>query len=240
MDHVVGRGFQLLFLSLAMTVPFIVAQTSNSYSGPMIDGKIVVEESQTAYAAGTQPHIPFIVGANSMELGFSAAANADELFAQFGEKAAARAAYDPQGNADFASLKGMVASDKMMMEPARFVARSLSRSGQPTWEYRFSYVAASMRSTWKGAPHASEIPYVFDTLHAKYGKELTDQDEKTARTIHEYWLQFAKTGNPNGPELPEWPHCSASEDKLRNFTLDGPKAEADPWRQRLDVVEPAW
>lgn len=214
-------------------------QAANTYSGPMIDGKIVVEESQTAYAAGTQAHIPFIVGANSMEIGFGAAANADELFAQFGEKAAAaRAAYDPQGNTDFTSLRAMVASDKMMMEPARFVARSLSRSGQPTWEYRFSYVAASMRSTWKGAPHATEIPYVFDTVRTKYGKELTDQDEKAAQTIHEYWLQFAKTGNPNGPGLPEWPQYSASEDKLLDFTLDGPKVEADPWRQRLDVVEP--
>ncbi|MGC2182119.1 MAG: carboxylesterase family protein, partial [Terriglobales bacterium] len=136
------------------------------------------------------------------------------------------------------SLRAMVASDKMMMEPARFVARSLSRSAQPTWEYRFSYVAASMRSTWKGAPHATEIPYVFDTVRTKYGKELTDQDEKAAQTIHEYWLQFAKTGNPNGPGLPEWPQYSASEDKLLDFTLDGPKVEADPWRQRLDVVEP--
>jgi para-nitrobenzyl esterase len=214
-------------------------QAANTYSGPMIDGKIVVEESQAAYAAGTQPHIPVIVGANSMELGFSSATSTDELFAQFGEKAAAaRAVYDRQGNTDLASLKGMVASDKMMMEPARFVARSWSLSGQPAWEYRFSYVATSMRSTWKGAAHASEIPYVFDTVRAKYGKELTEQDEKVAQALHEYWLQFAKTGNPNGSGRPEWPQYSAAEDKLLNFTLDGPRAEVDPWRQRLDLAEP--
>lgn len=213
-------------------------QAADTYSGPMIDGKIVVQESQTAYVAGTQPRIPVVVGANSAEIGFGSAATVAELFAEFGQRAqAARAAYDPQGNADLASLRSMVASDKMMMEPARFVASTLSRTGQAVWEYRFSYVASSMRSTWKGAPHASEIPYVFDTVRAKYGKELTDEDEKAAQAIHEYWLQFAKTGNPNGPGLPQWPQYSASEDKLLNFTLDGPVAEVDRWKQRLDLVQ---
>jgi len=214
-------------------------QAVNTYSGPMIDGKIVLEESQTSYSAGTQLHVPIIVGANSMEIGFGTASSAEELFAQFKDKAAAaRATYDPQGNADLATMRGKVASDKMMVEPARFVARAMSRSGQPVWEYRFSYVATSMRSTWKGAPHATEIPYVFDTVRTKYGKELTDQDEKAARAIHEYWLNFAKTGNPNGAGLPDWPQYSAEEDKLLNFTLHGPVAEADQWKQRLDLVEP--
>ena len=214
-------------------------QASSTYSGPMIDGKIVSQESQTAYLAGTQPHIPMIIGANSMELGFSGAGSADELFAQFGDKAAAaRGVYDPEGDTNLATLRGMVASDKMMMEPARFVANRHSRSGQAVWEYRFSYVATSMRSTWKGAPHASEIPYVFDTVRAKYGKDLTDDDKKAAQTIHKYWLQFAKTGDPNGPGLAAWPKYSDTEDKLLNFTQDGPVAEADKWKQRLDLIEP--
>ena len=213
-------------------------QAANTYSGPMIDGKIVVEESQTAYMAGTQPHIPVIVGANSMEIGFSSEATMDELFSQFGPKAeAARAAYDPNRNRDLTTLRAMVASDRMMMEPARFVATALSRSGQSVWEYRFSYVATSMRNKWKGAPHASEIPYVFDTVRAKYGKDLTDEDEKAAQTIHSYWLQFAKTGNPHGPGLPQWPKYSAAEDQLLNFTLSGPVAEVDPWKERLNLVE---
>lgn len=214
-------------------------QGAGTYSGPMIDGKIVSQESQTAYLAGTQAHIPVIVGANSMEIGFGGAASVNELFAQFGDKAAdARAAYDPQGDSNLAALRGMVASDRMMMEPARFVASSLSRSGQPVWEYRFSYVATSMRSTWKGAPHASEIPYVFDTVRAKYGKDLTDDDEKAAQTIHRYWVQFAKTGDPNGPGLAAWPRYSGTEDRLLNFTQHGPIAETDKWKQRLDLIEP--
>ena len=42
-----------------------------------------------------------------------------------------------------------------------------------------------------------------------------------------------------GQGLPEWPQYSAATDKLLNFTLDGAKAEVDPWRQRLDAAEPA-
>jgi para-nitrobenzyl esterase len=39
-----------------------------------------------------------------------------------------------------------------MVEPARFVARMIGATGQPAYEYRFSYVAESMREQWPGAP----------------------------------------------------------------------------------------
>src|SRR6202034_1532393 len=50
-------------------------------------------------------------------------------------------------------------ADRMMIEPAREVARLLSVH-QPVFEFRFSYVAESLRATTPGAPHATEIPYV--------------------------------------------------------------------------------
>jgi para-nitrobenzyl esterase len=213
-------------------------QAAGTYAGPMIDGKIVVEEPQTVYLANKQPHIPVIVGANNMDLGFPQGKTMDELFAPFGEKSgAARAAYDPHRTGDIRAVGIAIASDKMMMEPALFVAQTLSRDGQPVWEYRFSYVADSMRKEWPGAPHASEIPYVFDTVKARYGSAMKDEDEKAAQLIQSYWLQFAKTGNPNGPGLPLWPQYSTAQDVLMNFTAEGPSPEADRWKIRLDLTE---
>ena len=114
-----------------------MSQAAGTYSGPMIDCKVVTGEPQAAYLAGTQPKVPLIVGANSMEIGFGAAKNIDELFASFHESAAAaRAAYDPEGNGELRNLSMKVASDRMMVEPARFVAATLSAQGQPVWEYR--------------------------------------------------------------------------------------------------------
>jgi para-nitrobenzyl esterase len=209
-----------------------------TYSGPMIDGKLVVDDPQSAYLAGTQPHIPVIVGANDMDIGFPQGKTFDELFAPFGkDAAAARKAYQPDSTEDFLTVAVRMAADRMMIEPARFVAESLSRTGQSVWEYRFSYVANSMRKEWPGAPHASEIPFVFDTVRARYRCALTPADEKMAQTLIAYWIQFAKTGNPNRFGLPEWPKYSSRRDILMNFTNDGPAAQADPWKERLDLTQ---
>lgn len=209
-----------------------------TYSGPIIDGKIVINESEAAYLAGTQPRIPVIVGANSLEIGFSQAKTMDELFELFGQSASvARQAYDPNHLGNLPVVGMRVASDRMMVEPARFVASALSHAGQSVWEYRFSYVADSMRKEWPGAPHATEIPFVFDTVRARYGSVLTPADEKMAQTANAYWLQFAKTGNPNREGLPDWPQYSSQRDVLMNFTNSGASAQPDPWKERLDLMQ---
>ena len=214
-------------------------QAAASYSGPMIDGKLRLQDPDAAYRAGTQLRIPVIVGATDMDIGFgSAAKTKDELFATFGAHSdAARKAYDPNDSRPLTDLIGAIDRDRMMIEPARFAARIFSRAGQPVWEFRFSYVAESMRSEWPGAPHASEIPFVFDTVRAKYGDKLTAADQSIARTIHSFWVQFAKTGDPNDAAMPAWPRFSADTDKLMNFTPTGAIAEPDPWRARMDVTE---
>jgi len=216
-----------------------MAKAAKTYSGPMIDGKIVTGENSDIYLADKQIKVPVMVGVNSLEMGFMRGKPGSNPFAQFGAKAkAARAAFDPDGKADLTWTGAEIVSDKMMVEPARFVAQTLTKNGQPVYEYRFSYVATSMRKDWAGgAVHASEIPYVFDTVKARYGAALTPEDEQVAQAMHAYWVQFAKTGEPDPPGLPAWPAYSASGDQLMNFTATGPKPEADPWQARLNMIE---
>ncbi len=209
-----------------------------TYAGPMIDGKIVAETPEQAFLAGHAMKIPVIAGANSSDIGFNLTRSLDELFAPFGaNKEKARAVYDPDHSADFHTISVLVASDRMMVEPARYVVRSVAAMGQPAYEYRFSYVAESMRKQWKGAPHATEIPFVFDTVAARYGKDLAPADEATAKAALAYWVAFAKTANPNGDGRPHWPQHSANDDELMNFTNAGPVAEHDAWKARLDLTE---
>lgn len=209
-----------------------------TYGGPMLDGKIVTESSEQAMLAGRGMQIPVMAGANSSDIGFSFVKNMDEVFAPFGaSKEKAEAAYNPDKSAEFRKVGTLVAMDRMMVEPARFIVRTAAAAGQSAYEYRFSYVAESMRKQWKGAPHATEIPFVFDTVAARYGKDLTPADEATAKAAIAYWVAFAKTGKPDGEGRPHWPIYSAAEDQLLNFTDAGPVAERDTWKARLDLTE---
>lgn len=209
-----------------------------TYAGPMVDGKVIVESAEVAYGASQEAHVALIAGANSQDIGFSTARTMDELLSRFGaDRDKAKAAYDPDNTGNLRQVAPLVAADQMMIEPARFTVRALAAAGQPAYEYRFSYVAESMRKQWKGAPHATEIPFVFDTVEARYTKDLAPRDKATAEAANAYWVNFAKTGNPNGKGLPEWPAYDAKTDMLIDFTLEGPVAKPDPWKNRLDLVE---
>jgi para-nitrobenzyl esterase len=68
-------------------------------------------------------------------------------------------------------------------------------SGAPVWQYFFDYVPQWRRAEQpNGAPHAAEIPYVFDTLRAdrRADDRMTDADHAVARRVHSCWAAFAK------------------------------------------------
>lgn len=213
-------------------------QAAGTYSGPMIDGKLVVETPQDSFLEGHQMKISVMIGANNRDIGFSVARDVSELMTPFGiNKERAMAAYNPENSEDVKALGTVVAADQMMVEPARFVARAVSASGQRAFEYRFSYVAVSMRKEWAGAPHATEIPFVFDTVKARYGNSLDPADSAMAKAANTYWASFAKNADPNGEGLSNWPAYNSKTDMLMEFTNTAPLATTDPWKARLDLTE---
>ena len=121
-----------------------------------------------------------------------------------------------------------------MIAGARDASAVVADKGVPVWEYRFSYVADSVGQP--GAQHATDIPFFFDTTAIKYGDKTTAKDLAVGKTISRYVTNFAKTGNPNGGGLPDWPRYTRSGDMLIDFAADGKTvASRDPWGADIET-----
>ena len=209
---------------------------------PILDGKLVTETAESAYKARHQPRVPLLLGSNSADSAGRRinASTKEQLFARFGQwSAQAKAAYDPDGTTEFATLLSRAEDDYGQAEPARFTANAFAANGSPAYLYRFSYVQSAMRERMRaGASHASEIPFVFGTLTAGQGSTLTPGDQAVSRMAHSYWVNFARTGDPNGAGLPAWPRHDPSKDLIFDFRPDGSAgAGPDPRKARLDVTQ---
>ena len=212
---------------------------------PILDGKLITETAESAYKARHEPRIPLMLGSNSADTAGNRvrAANKEQLFARFGQwSAQAKAAYDPDGSADLATLVAEANDDFGQAEPARFAAAAFAANGSAVYLYRFSYVQSAMRERMRGGtPHGGEIGFVFGTLGSGgFGPappEPAAQDQAVSRMTQSYWVNFAKTGDPNGAGLPAWPRYNPGKDLIFDFLPDGTAAAIpDPWKARLDVM----
>lgn len=212
------------------------------YSGPILDGRLVTETAESSYKAGRQHRVPLIIGSNSAEVpaGFVNAGSKEEFFLNFdSHKDAVSKAYDPDGKVDFGMMLTYINTDKVWAEPARFTARTLADKKTPVYLYLFSYVPISMKERMKyGASHGSEIPYVFDNLIEGNGYTISPKDKEVAKIMNAYWVNFAKTGNPNAKGLPQWTIYDTNKNEVFEFGQDGSAGIIDDNRKaRLDVME---
>jgi para-nitrobenzyl esterase len=73
-----------------------------------------------------------------------------------------------------------------------------------------------------GAGHAAEIPYVFRTLGTFTGPAALvgaprPEDRAMSDLMSAYFVNFARTGDPNGPGLPKWPAFTESSQTVMHF-----------------------
>jgi len=194
---------------------------------PIVD-EVLPMRVADAFAVGVEADVPYLTGTTNAEF-------PDSVFEALGRPPdAARTLLVGTDRASFLSLYGgelglqqHVLSDVIFTEPARYLA-ALHSDRAPAYRYRFSIASAAEQTTLGGAPHTAEAPFVFD-----HGV-----DDELADPICEYWVSFAKTGDPNHEGAEEWP--TAEDGGLLEFTAQGPVVEtADPWQSRLDAVQAA-
>jgi para-nitrobenzyl esterase len=113
-------------------------------------------------------------------------------------------------------------------------------TGQPVFAYEFARLVTPEVQPG-GNLHGVDNGYVFGTFATRgQGNELpsiafTAGDAALSETMQRYWVNFVKTGNPNGPGLPPWPAFSSSARQYLGFTEAGTVARGNLRRAQCDV-----
>ena len=121
-------------------------------------------------------------------------------------------------------------------------SRARKAAARRPWLYYFSFRRAVYKDYLPGAPHASEIPFVFDSwdhIDPKLSRgPETAEDRALTKVMHACWVAFAKTGAPRCPTPEPWPAYTPARDQLMEFG-DTVKIDTHFRKPQLDAQEAA-
>ncbi|MBN8849293.1 MULTISPECIES: carboxylesterase family protein [unclassified Sphingomonas] len=170
--------------------------------GAIVDGRLLTDRISAIFARGEQAPVPFIAGSTSNEasvfglMGF----DAPTLKRLFGiDLDSWRPIYEADGPLSDAELIRRVQTDFIFTSAALGMAGLAARRA-PAWSYHFDFVPPAERASAPGAPHCADMPYLFGVA--------PEDDPRTAAMARRWrglWLNFLRSGDPNGAGPVIWP-----------------------------------
>jgi para-nitrobenzyl esterase len=212
----------------------------------VVDGYVLKESPFDAYRSHAQNDVDVLVGSNGdegqlfLQRKSVTVSNLKEILAA-DFPAPLVWLLSPTGNTDAeartaaAAIEGDIRFRWDMWKWARLAAENGKKH---VYYYQFSRTPpfpSGNRYYGLGATHGMEMPYVFDHLNQQEAP-WTTTDRKLAAVLPEYWTNFARSGDPNGPGLPVWPSFRESRDRVM-FLGEELRPEAIPDEQNLTRID---
>jgi para-nitrobenzyl esterase len=207
---------------------------------PVADGYVLPGNQYEMYQSGRFNDTPVLIGTNSDEGGlFVRSAVTPASFEQ-----QIRAGYDPHADAILKAYPH--ATDREAFKSAKDIFRETAFSWH-TWSWArlqsqkgknrayVYYFDRRTPATPDGANHGADISFVFANPGVFAGPAQPG-DTELSNLMQSYWVNFAKTGDPNGPGLPPWPAFNVTEQKTMFFDKN-PSARPIPNLDQLQAFD---
>jgi para-nitrobenzyl esterase len=211
---------------------------------PIFDGYVLAGDQYKLYEAKHYNDTPVLIGTNSDEgalfvPSITAAAYQTSIRSGYGDYAVKILAAYP-GGSDAEALRSArdTFRDTAFAWPTWAWARLQSQTGKgKAYVYYFNhrppYPDIPALKDW-GAAHGGEISFVFGNFPD--AMRPTPADRAVSDEMSSYWVNFAKTGDPNGKGLPQWPAFTNANAQVMNLN-DPSKPMPVPNIEKLQVLE---
>jgi para-nitrobenzyl esterase len=227
-------------IAAARAIPATELLKGGTFWWPVFDGTVLSGDQYELYEAGRFNDTPILIGTNSDEgaMFLRPGVTTDGFTAQirggFGERAdAILAAYPHATQAEAVKSTKDIFRDSAFAWHTWVWAKLQSEKGKgKAFVYYFDH--RTPRSP-AGANHGSEIAYVFGNLGLP-GRNPRPEDNAMSDLMRGYWINFARTGDPNGAGRSEWPAFTKANEKVMQFDA-APAMRPTPNRAQLEALD---
>ncbi len=212
---------------------------------PCVDGWVLPDEIRNIFADGKQNAVPILVGSNADEMTtLTPAEMVPKKLDAFEKQAKAlykdhyeefRKFYPAASDAEASRAFLDASRDQTFAVGMRTWAREMSRVKTPAYLYYFTRIPPLPNRDQLRCFHAAEIGYVFGNLD-RLERPSEPVDFELSSKMSSYWLNFAATGDPNGPGLPKWEPYDAAGGACMELG-ETPSLKHDLNKERLDFME---